>query len=78
MEENLSFVKALGLLIKGKRIARKVWSDKGTYVVLLEEEVKDDAEPESVMVMFDAEGLVDTCWTPSQSDMLSEDWTKVI
>ena len=87
--DNLTFGQAVEFLKGGKKVARKGWNDKDTYLLLatgIDFETKADLSdiqnesgeltmPSVTMKTVDNKFVVG--WLASQADMLTEDWVIV-
>lgn len=83
----MNFGKALEIIKKGKKAARKGWNGKNQYIELATSISYTNAEGKIINCNHDAIGNkaiafvgtsgVQMGWLASQSDMLSEDWEEV-
>lgn len=89
-EQNLSFSRALELLKQGNRVKRSGWNGKGMWLLLINGKAVKNAindcygnpdEPHlapdvlDAIYMRTAQGQL-VPWLASQTDLLSEDWSK--
>lgn len=80
----MNFGKAIELLKKGKRVARKGWNGKGIFLEL--QNPDKNSKMTQPYIYIDTLGLETTNpnapkgrvpWLASQTDMLVEDWEEV-
>lgn len=73
--ENLTFEEALIFLKHGDRVRRDYWHDMYSLFI---SGVEDDPERE-LLITWNADPVgVGVLWTPTQEDLLAEDWKLAI
>ena len=71
----LNFSKALDQMKAGHRVTRKTWESRGLWVAIQRPDVMSKmTEPYIFMKRLDNSMVP---WTPTQSDILAEDWRVV-
>jgi len=75
-DKKATFSEALEGIKKGVRVTRRGWNGKGMWVALVHPGGLDRVVTVPFLLMVTATGNT-TPWTPSQEDMLSDDWCAV-
>lgn len=76
----MDFGQALNKIKEGKRVARSGWNGKGMWLMIIDNatypyyEFRYEIAPFIVMVTVDRKFVP---WTPSQTDVMAEDWEEV-
>lgn len=73
----LNFGQALELLKEGARVTRDGWNGKGMFLHLESSSHEGSSAWEPFIVLHTAQSTL-VPWTPSQTDVLAEDWWRAL